>query len=1143
MKDFYKGGVYWFPAEDDTFLDKTVNDIALKIGALLGSFDLTLSNIMRKIGSLNEPSLIILDCVDQLELSSNMMKFLSFPSQENIFGHFLVLTRRNPDRLVNEVSVFEEDSCLQLKCFLSEEAKQFIYSRTGVNGDENVESVAQCLCEELGRLPLALEQAGACIKMLRCSLSSYLEQYKAERLRLLSQQPARPVAPGKESSTRLAVHTTWLINMEYIKKNPNGEAAVRFMNASSFFNGNEIEEELINVGTPEVEDVAYRKCVSSPLGCRQVIKLLTDFSLFSYVEVDSISTHRLIQELVRENLDPESKAESFIDALRMLSYAFFKCFSPSDLVRSDESSGEEQKIAISDLPKSPSHFYMWSKFCLHGHHLRKNMEDLLVTPASSFLDRVWFPATAKILYECAVHLSANYKQEEAKRALNFAYRMLDWLPLTEYETVKVNVSNNSLFPHSIPLPKSIQIVIKRCCMPPFASLQPLTGAPDPEASSSELEERIEKLKLDGNKSFGEDRYKEALDAYSSAIKLAQDYNYNAFNPLLLTNRATVYIKLKQYEDALKDANDYITRCPDCWRGYARKALALDGLNEKVSAEIAAALGFHHNRAIFSEFPPFKESFYVLQKRIFVCDTVDQLIFNGELSQKEETDLPIILVLGSEEYVLNSDIVGDDIRLRNCIVVGARKNGSVVLKLRNRTCIFVFSKCMITNLSFYLEEGQVCAQPGSVVKVLNCNFTGKDNDKPIVVSEGEFNAERCNFTNSNQTGLGCVGPGNMVVVDCSFCDNRDAGLGVQKGGTLIVKSSRMYNNTVYGLAIGLKASKCVVVNCDVYQNGAEGITIHHSTNVSIIRNNVFDNEFNGLGILNSDVVIRENNIFDNGAWGIWSQSNSRCDLSMNRIFRNKVGGVRVGYRAAGKEFSPCVVQLNKIYDNIGPGFVENVHDFEVGTSSNTNVDLMKSYLESPNSLQHAKCQDNEMYNNKESENVGTLNFSVSYCSNCRTKCEVKRCGKCFTAAYCSKTCLENHWSKHKKICKVLRKKASLLITFMKRAGYDGMIKRHAKSLEEVGPNFSSPPPRDGRRFIVKVQSTQLLYKLPHKLLLYDRSLELYEEFESKVIAKLVQEFGIQCEKQYLEKKLFLYCLFEDNGQLRLFINEFAEFLNW
>ena len=1147
MKDFYKGGVYWFSAEDDTFLGKTVNDVALKIDALLGSFDLTLSNTLKKISSSHDPCLIVLDCLDQLDLSSNMMKFLSFPAQENIFGHFVVLTRRNPRLLVNEVSVFEEDSCLQLKCFLSKEAKEFLSSRTGVNLDENVESVAECLCEELGRLPLALEQAGACIDMLSCTLSSYLEQYKTERLRLLSQQPARPVSPGKESPERLAVHTTWLINMEYMKKRPNGQAAIRFMNATSFFNGSEIEEELVNVGTPEVEDVAYRKCVSSPLGRRQVLKLLTDFSLFTYVEAHSVSTHRLVQELVRESLNPESKAESFTDAVRMLSYAFSKCSSPSNLANLDERTGEEQVISSSDLPSCPSHFYMWSKFCMHGHHVCRNMEDLLITPDSVSLDPVWFPATAIILYECAVHMSVNYKQEEAKRLLNFGYRILDWVPVAEYEAVKYDISHNSLFPLSIPLSKSIQIVVKRCCMPPFASLAPLTEKPGSNASGldvDDLEEKLEKLKLDGNKSFKEGRYKEALDAYSSAIDLAQKCN-NTFNPLLLTNRAAVYIKLGQYEDALKDATDYITRRPDCWKGYARKALALDGLNEKVIAEIAAALAFYHNRAIFSDFSPFKESFFDLQKHIFVCDTVDQLISSAKLSPKEEANLLTILVLGSKDYVLNSDLVGPCIVLSNCILVGARINCSVVLKFGGNTSVYLFNKCMITNLSFYLEKGQVSGRRGSLVKVLNCKFTaGKDNDSAIVASKGEFNAERCNFINGNYAGLGCVGPGNMVVVDCSFCNNGKVGLVVSDGGALIVKSSRMYNNRMHGCQIGPEASKCVVVNCDIHHNGEYGIIIERSKNVRIMRNNIFGNNDFGLEMVSSEVDIKENNIFDNGLWGIWSMSNSWCNVSMNRVFRNKAGGVRVGYRVAGKEFSPSVVELNKIYDNIGPGFLDNVNKCEIDGRPSANVDLRKSYLKSPNSLQSAKCQGNEVYNNKESENVSQLNFAVPYCSNCRKKCESNKCGKCFTAVYCNKACLEGHWSKHKKLCKVLRGKASCLITSMKRVGGDGMIKRHAKGLEEIGPKFSPPPPRDGKRFIVKVQSCLPSADLkPHSLLLYDRSLELYEEIQSKVIDKFVQEFGIQCERRMLEKKLFLHCLFEKNGQPRLFINEFADFLKW
>ena len=1135
MKNFYKGGVYWFSAEDDTFLEKTVNDIALKIGALLGSFDLTLSNTLRKISSLNDTSLIVLDCLDHQNLSSNMTKFLSFPSQDNIFAHFLVLTRRNPSLLVNEVSEFEENSCLQLKCFLSEEAKRFIYLRTGADSEKNVESVAECLCEELGRLPLALEQAGAYIKMLNCDLASYLEQYRTERLRLLGQQPARPVSPGNESSQRLAVHTTWLINMEYMSKSPNGQAAIRFMNACSYFNGNKIEEELVNVGTPEVEDLVYRKCMSSPLGCRQILKLLTDFSLFTYVKANSISTHRLVQELIKESLSPQSKAESFIDAVRMLSHAFSECTSPRDLVNLDNDE-EQQRIHKSDLPRSPSHFYLWSELCMHAHIICRDVEDFLVDKDLVCLDALWFPATARILYESVVHLSAHHKQEEAKRTLNFVYRILDWLPLSEYDPVKKNIFSSCLIPLGIPLSKAIQRVIKRCCIPPFASLQPLTDKAAPVASGfvlGDLVEKIEKLKMDGNKHFKECRYKEALDAYSTAINLARDCKH-AFNPLLLTNRATVYVKLEQYEEALKDANDYITRRPDCWKGYARKAVALHGLGEKITAEIAASLAFYYDKAVFSNFAPFRETFLDLHRRIFVCDSVDELQ-EAIYSQSVDENVSKILVLGSEEYILNSDTFVAP--WNNCILVGTREK-SVSLKSNN---VIVLLKCMLTNLSFYFDKHGLCCTPGSFVKILKCNFTSNDEKIAAVGTYGDFNAEHCNFSNST-CGLVCSSQSNAVIVECSFCNNRNTGIEVLKNGTLNMKSCRVSNNASCGLFIS-ETSKCSVFDCVVCENALEGIISIDSNNVFIVRSNVFDNDSIGLGIMNSNVDIRENNVFDNGSWGIFSVRNSRCHILMNAVFRNKVGGVRVGYRAAGKEFSPCVVESNKIYDNTGPPLVEGAVRSERLELQRIRDDH-KSRFESPDYFQHAKCRDNKMYNNEKSTNVSKLNISVPYCSNCCKKCKPNRCGTCFTAGYCNKTCQENHWSKHKKICKVLREKSSMLITSMERAGCDGMTKRHAKGLEEVGPNFSPPPPRDGRRFVVKVQPTLLRVDLePYTLLLYDRSLELYERIRSKVLANLVQEFGVLCSRQVVQKKLFMYCSYDKNGQLRLFINEFHDFLNW
>ena len=436
----------------------------------------------------------------------------------------------------------------------------------------------------------------------------------------------------------------------------------------------------------------------------------------------------------------------------------------------------------------------------------------------------------------------------------------------------------------------------------------------------------------------------------------------------------------------------------------------------------------------------------------------------------------ILVLGSEEYILNSDTFVEP--WNNCILVGARKK-SVSLKSKKEILLL---KCMLTNLSFDFEKSGLYCIPSSFVKILECNFTSSHEQNAAVETEGDFNAEHCDFTNSC-AGLVCTGQNNAVVDDCSFCNNRRCGLQVRKGGSLSMKGCRVSNNALCGLS--MEASKCSVFNCVVHENGDEGIYPENSKSVFIARSNVFDNDSIGLCTINSDVDIRENNVFDNGSWGIFAQNSPRCNIVMNKVFRNKAGGVRVGYQAVGKEFSPCVVEVNKIHDNSGPGLVKRL---EMQQPHCTND--VQSNFQARNYFQRVKRQDNEIYNNKENTNASKF-ISVPYCSNCRKICEPNRCGICFTAGYCNKTCQENHWSKHKKICKVLHKRSSLLITSMERAGYDGMIKRRAEGLEEVGPNFSPPPPRDGRRFVVKVQPILLRAVEKYTFLVYDRSLELYE----------------------------------------------------
>ena len=1136
MKNYYHGGVYWFSADDDRFFEQSVNDTALKLGAILGTFDLTLTNTLLRIAQTSKPCLIVLDCLDQLNLSPNVLKFLSLVSRQSVsaYASVVVMTRRNEIKLVDEISSLRKDCCLFLKCLEVEEAKQFMFSRTGLIRDVNTNKVAESLVNELGGLPLALAQAGACIKALGCSLSDYLEQFQTERLKLLESQKAKPVSLY-ESPERLAVHTTWLLNIKHIKDSRHGTYAVRLMNAYAFLNPNEIEEELVNVGERPIEDKAFRDCVSSLLGSRQVVKLLTDFSLFTYVHAHSVSTHRLVQELVRENLDPEEKAKSFVDAVRLLSFAFSKCTSPKRLLGNV---GIEERLKAYDLPNNHSQYYMWSKLCFHGFRLLQNMEKLLANPDPKCLDSVFVFETANVFYECVVHLSANQKQHEAKRTLNFAYRVLDWILADEYDTIQKRLSNSSLFPsHVIPLPKWLQIVIKKCCLPPLSFLERLDEKPRVKAEVSELrdlEQNIEKRRLDGNKKFKDGLYKEAVDAYSAAIDMSR--GTTAFNALLLTNRASVYIKLNQLDDALKDANEYISRFPDCWKGYARKALALD---EKVSAEIAAALAYYFSlkdgRSIFSEYKPFIGAFPGLTERISICHTVKQL-----MAALVSRDCLRVIILGSKEY--NLPTLSPWMGAINCIMVGTKPDRSVTIELGN-IVMSLLGKCMLANLSFDIDrKGQIKACDDSLVKVLNCNFTSNCDVSAAVGSTGVFNAERCNFTHCKAGGLLCAGPGKMVVDNCTFAGNVKAGLEVRANGILTVRNSRMYNNSYDGLMIGPKAAKCDTFDCQIYHNAREGIAVNESKFITLMRNYVFGNDENGIFVRNSEVDMRENNFFDNEGWGIWSENNSFCKVSMNEVFRNKRGGIRVGKRFAERQFPPSVVYLNTVHDNFGPGLVDTINNFEDFRLLWTDTDVSKTGSD----YKSAKYDHNVQYNNQETIIANKSTFSSPWCSGCKKKCDdLKPCGKCFTAGYCNRDCQKKHWSKHKKLCKVLREKSSCLIASMSRHLSDGQVNVHAKSLDEVGPNYSPPPPRNGKRFVVKLQTDyhSSFRGKPHSLGIYDRSLDVFEDFQDKFIDHLAKDFGILCERKCEEKKIFLYCVFEENGKLRLFTNDFPNFQTW
>lgn len=94
-----------------------------------------------------------------------------------------------------------------------------------------------------------------------------------------------------------------------------------------------------------------------------------------------------------------------------------------------------------------------------------------------------------------------------------------------------------------------------------------------------------KLKEEGNKLYKEGNFIEAHKKYSQALK------HDSTNSVIYSNRSLVSIKLKNYECALSDAVECIKHDPQWFKGFLRKAVALEGLGKHNEVKQNAIEGF------------------------------------------------------------------------------------------------------------------------------------------------------------------------------------------------------------------------------------------------------------------------------------------------------------------------------------------------------------------------------------------------------------------------------------------------------------------------------------------------------------------------------------------------------------------------
>ena len=150
------------------------------------------------------------------------------------------------------------------------------------------------LVEELGGLPLALDQAGAYIEETRCSLVGYIQRHQQQAQQMLARRGSN--SAGHPHSVTI----TFQLSYERVRQShPEAEELLK---ACAFLASDGIPEELFIKGASHLGPT-LSPVVTDPLQFDRALAALQSLSLLKrHTESQTLSLHRLVQIVLREGM-------------------------------------------------------------------------------------------------------------------------------------------------------------------------------------------------------------------------------------------------------------------------------------------------------------------------------------------------------------------------------------------------------------------------------------------------------------------------------------------------------------------------------------------------------------------------------------------------------------------------------------------------------------------------------------------------------------------------------------------------------------------------------------------------------------------------------------------------------------------------
>jgi len=272
-----------------------------------------------------------------------------------------------------------------------DEAADFLVKRTG----DKDRDAALRLAEELGSLPLALEQAGAYIEACGSCCAKYLELFRTSHKELLKK--------NKPLDYPDTVATTWKISFELLRK--ECPAATEMMELCAFLAPEAIPFDLFTEHPDRLPE-SLRDAVKDPLKWNDAIAALKRFSL-AEVGHDSLSFHRLVQLVVRNDMRPAQRKREVAAAVALIDEAY--------------------DFELNDLETWPKA----TQLLPHG----------LAVADHSHVDQMYDEPAVHLLNELGLHLKMLAQFSEAKTLFERAQDVAEKVYGPEHPVVPIRLNN------------------------------------------------------------------------------------------------------------------------------------------------------------------------------------------------------------------------------------------------------------------------------------------------------------------------------------------------------------------------------------------------------------------------------------------------------------------------------------------------------------------------------------------------------------------------------------------------------------------------------------------------------------------------------------------------------------------------------